>query len=182
MLKTKATYCGQRPRSLFPTNLWLILEPYLFFQLCAASGREGEVVPPRGATLQLLLVRSSSPGPCSLSYKLGRSFLCFKNPGFYCPKPLLLTWVHVFCGSTNGNYTNLSCPVIGNSHQENLEPPVSRSGSWLLNKVEGNPDVANGIWTRTCLAVIPAREWLGVRDHQFYFIKYFYHFWQYCYY
>jgi hypothetical protein len=68
---------------------------------------------------------------------------------FYCPKSLLLTWVHVLRGSTSGNYTSLSFPVIGNSHQGNLQPPISRSGNWLLSMVEENPDVANGMWTRT---------------------------------
>lgn len=91
------------------------------------------------------------PKQAHISYHVRRADFpttCF-NPVFYCPKSLLLTWVHVLRGSTSGNYTSLSFPVIGNSHQGNLQPPISRSGNWLLSMVEENPDVANGMWTRT---------------------------------
>lgn len=67
------------------------------------------------------------------------------------------SWVHVFCGSTSGNYTSLSFPVIGNSHQGNLQPPISRSGNWLLNVVEENPDVANGLRTSSNSAAVLVR-------------------------
>lgn len=63
----------------------------------------------------------------------------------------------MFCGSTSGNYTSLSFPVIGNSHQGNLQPPISRSGNWLLNVVEENPDVANGLRASSSSAAVLVR-------------------------
>lgn len=76
----------------------------------------------------------------------------------------------MFHGSTSGNYTSLSFPVIGNSHQGNLQPPISRSGSWLLSMVEENPDVAghaNKDWLEELLG---ENGWERASDQQRNFI------------
>lgn len=53
-------------------------------------------------------------------------------------------------------------PAIGNRHQGNLRPPISTSGNWLLNVVDENTDMANGIWARTGSAAILVRQRLEV--------------------
>lgn len=109
--------------------------------------KRGQEAPSNVSSTPLLI-----PLPFSPLRKLTLGRICpllASTPVFYCPKSSLLTWVRVFRGSTSGNYTSLSFPVIGNSHQGNLQPPISRSGNWLLSMVEENPDVANGMWTRT---------------------------------
>lgn len=68
----------------------------------------------------------------------------------------------MFSGNTSGNYPGLSFPATGNSHQGNLQPPISRSGNWLLNMVDETTDTANVIGTRTGLAAVLVRQWLGV--------------------